>query len=242
MATKQPPQPATPPPGPRDDIIRTPDPRLKRKSARVGHIDHSTEELARHMIAATLDWEETREHEFGAALAAVQLGQNYRVVVVRNDFEDKAEKSFGVFINPEIVKKEGVPEEAMEGCLSVPDMYGMVARYPKVKVRALNLMGQPIRVTATGFLARVLQHEIDHCEGILFTDRVPMANKLFRLEKDGTFTKYMPKAAKPKDRAMRPKLKTPPAPKLVDDSNDNAITADIDASAGTAPKRSNSLK
>lgn len=206
MAKKQPQ--STHQPGPRNDIIYLPDPRLKRKSARVGHIDHSTEELARHMIAATLDWEETREHEFGAALAAVQLGQNYRVIVVRNDFEDKEEKSFGVFINPEIVKKEGTPEEAMEGCLSVPDIYGSVARYPKVKVRALNLLGQPIRVTATGFLARVLQHEIDHCEGILFTDRVPSAGKLFRLGSDGHFTKYQAKSAAQPKSAAKPTATT----------------------------------
>lgn len=180
---------------PKDDIIALPDKRLKQKSKRIGHIDHSTEALARHMIAATLDWEETREHEFGAALAAIQLGEAYRVVVIRNDFEDKDEKSFGVFINPEIVKKEGVPEEAMEGCLSVPDIYGSVARYPKIKVRALNLMGQPIRVTATGFLARVLQHEIDHTEGILFTDRVQDTNKLFKLEADGHFSKVNPAKA-----------------------------------------------
>jgi peptide deformylase len=179
----------------KDDIIAVPDPRLKQKSLRVGHIDHSTEALARHMISATLDWEETREHEFGAALAAVQLGQNYRVIVVRNDFEDKDEKSFGVFINPEIVKKEGTPEESLEGCLSVPDVYGQVARYPKVKVRALNLLGQPIRLTATGFLARVLQHEIDHCEGVLFTDRVPSVQKLYKLGADGHFTKYVPPKA-----------------------------------------------
>jgi peptide deformylase len=190
MATKQtPPQPQR---GPRDDIIHLPDRRLKTKSRRVGHIDHSTEELAQHMIAATLDWEQTREHEFGAALAAVQLGQAYRVIVIRNNFEDKAEKSFGVFINPEIVKIEGEPEEALEGCLSVPDLYGQVARYPKVKVRALNLLGQPIRLTATGFLARVLQHEIDHCEGMLFTDRVKNPGKLFVLGQDGNFTKYTP--------------------------------------------------
>src|SRR5437870_367087 len=130
MATKNPkqPAPAPPQPGPRDDIIAIPDKRLKEKSKRVGHIDESTEQLARHMIAATLDWEETRDHEFGAALAAVQLGQAYRVVVVRNDFENKEGKSFGVFVNPEIVKKEGEPEEGMEGCLSVPDIYGSVAR------------------------------------------------------------------------------------------------------------------
>ena len=181
--------------GPRNDIIAIPDKRLKSKSRRIGHIDKSTEDLARHMIAATLDWEETREREFGAALAAVQLGKPYRVVIVRNNFEDKDDKSFGVFVNPEIVKREGTPEEGMEGCLSVPDIYGSVLRYPKIKVRALNLMGQPVRLTATGFLARVFQHEIDHTEGILFTDRVPNANKLFRLEADGKFSKYQ---AKPK--------------------------------------------
>ncbi|HSX41254.1 MAG TPA: peptide deformylase [Candidatus Saccharimonadales bacterium] len=180
---------------PRDLIIALPDPRLHKKSLRVGHIDASIEKLARTMIAATLDWEETREHEFGAALAAIQVGQPYRLVVVRNDFEDKAEKSFGVFINPEIVKTEGTPTEAMEGCLSVPDLYGSVARYPKIKVKALNLMGKPVRITATGFLARVLQHEIDHTEGKLFTDRIKDPSKLFRLESDGQFSDYQPKKA-----------------------------------------------
>lgn len=193
------------PPGPRNDIIHVPDSRLKQKSKRIGHVDQAVEGLARHMIAATLDWEETREHEFGAALAAVQLGQLYRIVIIRNDFEDKDEKSFGVFINPEIVKREGTPEEAMEGCLSVPDIYGAVARYPKVKVRALNLLGQPIRVTATGFLARVFQHEIDHTEGILFTDRVANAHKLFKLEADGHFTKLRAPARRSGGAAGGPK-------------------------------------
>lgn len=144
------------------------------------------------MIASTLDWEASREHEFGAALAAVQLGTLERVVVVRNDFEDKAEKSFGVFINPEIVKREGVPEEAMEGCLSVPNVYGKVLRYPKVKVRALNLLGQPVRLTATGFLARVFQHEIDHTEGILFIDHIDDPDKLYELGEDGEFSRFNP--------------------------------------------------
>ncbi|HUC19959.1 MAG TPA: peptide deformylase, partial [Candidatus Polarisedimenticolaceae bacterium] len=108
-----------------------------------------------------------------------------------DDFDNKEQKSFGVFINPEIIKQEGELEESMEGCLSVPDIYGSVARYTKVKVRALNLNGQPIRITATGFLARVLQHEIDHCEGRLFTDHVHDADKLFRLGANGKFTKYV---------------------------------------------------
>lgn len=181
------------PKSPKDDIISLPDPRLHTKSQRVGYIDESTQQLAEHMIAATLDWEESRDHEFGAALAAVQLGKLYRVVVIRNEFEDKADKSFGVFINPEIVKAEGEPEEAMEGCLSVPDRYGMVARYPKVKVKALNLLGKPVRITATGFLARVFQHEIDHTNGKLFIDHISDPNKLFALEADGNFSKYSPK-------------------------------------------------
>lgn len=197
MAIKKFPHNSTATRGPRHDIISIPDPRLKQKSLRVGHIDAAIEKIARHMIAATLDWEETREHEFGAALAAVQLGKLDRIVVVRNDFENKQEKSFGVFINPEIVKVEGIPEDAMEGCLSIPDIYGAVPRYPKVKVRALNLLGQPIRLTATGFLARVLQHEIDHIEGKLFTDRVRSASKLFKLEADGQFTQYTPGGSKP---------------------------------------------
>ncbi len=182
---------------PRDAIIHIPDQRLTSKSLRVGHIDPSTEALALQMIAATLDWEDTRKHEFGAAMAAVQIGQAYRVIIVRNDFEDKQEKSFGVLVNPEIVKKEGTPEESMEGCLSVPDLYGSVARYPKVKVRALNLQGQPVRITATGFLARVLQHEIDHCEGLLFTNRVHDPAKLFKLGDDGKFTHITKPQPKP---------------------------------------------
>lgn len=188
---------------PKDKIIALPDDRLRRKSLRVGHIDKSTENLARNMIASTLDWEESREHEFGAALAAIQIAQPYRVVVIRNDFDNKDDKTFGVFINPEIVKTEGEPVEAMEGCLSVKNIYGSVPRYPKVKVKALNLLGQPIRITATGFLARVFQHEIDHCEGILFVDRIKDASKLYRLEEDGSFSKYEPKKRAPKPTGTR---------------------------------------
>ncbi len=170
------------------DIITIPNPLLRQKSQRIGHIDASIEELARQMMSATLDWEAQREHEFGAALAAVQIGQMYRVVVVRHDFDDKANKEFGVFINPEIVKYEGQPAEELEGCLSVKDLYGAVKRYPKVKVKALNLDGRPVRLTATGFLARVFQHEIDHTNGIVFVDRVDDPRKLYRLEANGEFS------------------------------------------------------
>ncbi|MEO7617902.1 MAG: peptide deformylase [Candidatus Saccharibacteria bacterium] len=170
-------------------IITLPDPRLREKSKRIGHIDATIETLAEEMIAASLDWEDSRAHEFCAALAAVQVGELWRVVVVRDDFDDKTNHSFGVYINPEIVKFEGDPAEELEGCLSVKDIYGAVLRYPKVKIKALNLHGEPIRLTATDFLARVFQHEIDHTNGILFVDHVNDPHKLFRLENDGSFSK-----------------------------------------------------
>ncbi len=110
------------------------------------------------------------------------------MVVIRHDFDNREDKSFDVFINPEIVKLEGEPVEELEGCLSVADIYGQVARYPKVKVKALNLDGKPVRITAHGFLARVFQHEIDHINGLVFVDRVTDPAKLFRLEENGEFS------------------------------------------------------
>ena len=176
------------------DIITIPHPLLRQKSMRIGHIDDSIRDLAHTMISSTLEWEAGREHEFGAALAAVQIAQPYRVVVVRNNFEDKADTEFSVFINPEVVKTEGEPQEELEGCLSVKDIYGSVARYPKVKIKALNLDGKPVRLTATGFLARVFQHEIDHTNGLVFVDRIDDPRKLYKLEADGKFTPLNPSA------------------------------------------------
>jgi peptide deformylase len=170
------------------DIITIPNPLLRTRSKRIGHIDQEIIDLASDMIAATLDWEASREHEFGAALAAVQVARTYRLIVIRNDFDDKEDRSFNVYVNPEIVKMEGEATEELEGCLSVRDIYGSVLRYPKVKVKALNLEGKPVRVTATGFLARVFQHEIDHTNGIVFVDRIDNPRKLFRLESTGKFT------------------------------------------------------
>jgi peptide deformylase len=170
------------------DIITIPNPMLRERSKKIGVVDPEIRELAEDMIRVSVEWEDSREHEFTAALAAVQVAQPYRVVVVRDNFDDKADRSFSVFINPEIVKYEGELEEELEGCLSVSDIYGSVSRYTKVKVKALNLDGEPVRLTATGFLARVFQHEIDHTNGMVFTDRIDDPHKLFRLGKDGKFT------------------------------------------------------
>lgn len=141
------------------------------------------------METATLDWEDSREHEVGVALAAIQVNKLLRIVVVRNNFEDKTDRSFHAFINPEITKYEGELVEDYEGCLSVKDIYGKVPRYTKVRVKALDLNGRPMRLTAEGFLARVMQHEIDHTNGMVFIDHIKDKPEAFyRLEADGSLT------------------------------------------------------
>lgn len=168
----------------RKDIVTLPKKVLRERSRRINVITDEVKQLAEDMMNVTLDWEDHRKNEFGVALAAVQIGQLQRIVVIRNNFRDKQDRGFKVFINPEIVKYDGEIEEKPEGCLSIKDMYGLVPRYSKVKVKALNLEGKKVRVTANGFLARVFQHEIDHTHGKMFIDRVK-GNKFYHLNTEG---------------------------------------------------------
>lgn len=168
------------------DIVTLPHASLRERSKKVGVIDKKILQLIADMEAATLDWEDSREHEIGVALAAVQIDQLLRVVIVRNDFDNKQDRSFMVLINPEITKLEGELEEDYEGCLSIQDTYGKVPRYSKVILKALDLGGRPVRITAEGFLARVLQHEIDHTNGIVFIDHIKdREDAFFKLDDSG---------------------------------------------------------
>lgn len=156
----------------KNDLITLPNPHLRERSKKVGFVGDDIKKLIAKMESATLDWEASREHEVGVALAAVQIDQLYRVVVVRNNFDDKSDKGFKVLINPEITKYEGELLDDYEGCLSVRNVYGKVPRYSRVRMKALDSNGKEFRVTAEGFLARVLQHEIDHTNGIVFVDHI----------------------------------------------------------------------
>ncbi len=170
----------------KSNIITLPNPHLRQRSQKVGLITDDIKQLIADMKNATLDWEDSRDHEVGVALAAVQVDKLLRIVVVRNDFDDKKNREFTVFINPVIAKYEGAIEEDFEGCLSVKDIYGKVPRYTKVKVDAISEDGTKFRVTAEGFLARTFQHEIDHTNGIVIIDRIkdnPQA--FFSLKDDG---------------------------------------------------------
>ena len=170
----------------KDNIVTLPEPNLRQKSQKVGVITDQIRKLIADMTAATIDWENSRDHEAAVGLAAVQVDQLYRVFIIRNDFENTDDQGFTVFINPEIVKKMGPVEEDYEGCLSVPDVYGKVPRYQSVKVKALNLDGKPFRVTAHGFLARILQHEVDHTHGIVFIDHIKnRADAFYRVMPEG---------------------------------------------------------
>ena len=163
----------------KDDIITLPNPHLREKSKRVQEISDATLTLIEEMTAAAVDWENSRPHEISAALAAIQLDRLDRVVIIRSDFDDKEEKSFTALINPEIVKYEGTLVTDYEGCLSVGGVYGKVPRYSKVRVKAINTDGEEVRFKAEGFLARVIQHEIDHTQGIVFIDHIKDQTEAF---------------------------------------------------------------
>jgi peptide deformylase len=170
----------------KEDIITLPNKHLRQKSLKVHVITDETTQLVNDMTSAALDWEDSRPHEISAALAAIQIDRLDRVVIVRSDFDDKKSRNFTTLINPEIVKYEGDVVADYEGCLSVSKVYGKVPRHTKIRVRALGLDGNELRFKAEGFLARVIQHEIDHTNGIVFIDHIKdNASAFYTLDDEG---------------------------------------------------------
>ena len=154
------------------------------KSKRIGFVDDSIRKLAEDMIETTINWD--HDSEFGAALAAIQIGEPLKLTVVRNDFDDPKNQEFTTLVNPEIVKSSVERVNDIEGCLSVPGIYGRVSRPLKVKIKAQDENGDPIRLSLEGFPARVLQHEIDHMNGIIFLDHIDDSSQLFNIDKNGS--------------------------------------------------------
>lgn len=171
----------------KEDVITLPNPHLREKSVRVHVITDDTQHLIDDLTGAAVDWELSRPHEISAAIAAVQVDRLERVIIVRSDFDDKENRSFTALINPEIVKYEGKIVEDYEGCLSVGGgIYGKVPRYSRVRIKALSADGEEVRLKADGFLARVLQHEIDHTNGIVFIDHIKDdENAFYHLDEAG---------------------------------------------------------
>jgi peptide deformylase len=154
------------------DIITLPNKTLREKAVKVHVITDEILAIIDKMRKASLDWEREHPHEMSAAIAAPQIGELYKIIIIRDNLDDKDDSNFTALINPEIIKTEGDVQSDYEGCLSVPNIYGMVPRNSKIRVKAVTEDGQEVRIKATDSLARTLQHEIDHLDGILFIDYI----------------------------------------------------------------------
>lgn len=150
------------------DIIIEGDPRLRQKAKKVSRVDDSLRRLAADMY-------ETMLEAPGVGLAAPQVGVLLRLITVDvpEDYDEEGDPHYSLtLLNPEIVKATGTQIEPPEGCLSIPNWVGNVPRSQRILVKARDLAFKEVKFWAEGFLARVIQHEVDHLDGILFTDRV----------------------------------------------------------------------
>jgi len=149
------------------EIITLPDPILRHKARNVTRFDSELQTLIEDMI-------ESLRAAPGVGLAANQVGILDRVIVVEypeNDEQEDAPKKLFIVINPVIKEASAETEMGIEGCLSIPGLHGDVERALMVTVKGQTRRGQLIKIKAKGWLARIFQHEIDHINGVVFTDR-----------------------------------------------------------------------
>jgi peptide deformylase len=153
------------------EIVKHPNDILRRKARPVEQVNAEIKYLLDDMV-------ETMRAAPGVGLAGPQVNVPLRVIVVEYgeepDEEDNGkqpEKELFTLINPEITRTSTETETATEGCLSIPGLIGDVERASSVTVKALNRRGQPVKIKASGWLARIFQHEVDHLNGVLFIDR-----------------------------------------------------------------------
>jgi peptide deformylase len=127
-------------------------------------------------------------HEYhGVGLAAPQVHEGVRIFVGMLDDEPDSKSDASVIINPEIVPNAQTTEEGWEGCLSIPDIRGMVPRFTEITVKALDRNGRGVELTLKDFAARVAQHETDHLDGVLFFDRMKSMKSLTFLDEYSRF-------------------------------------------------------
>jgi peptide deformylase len=142
---------------------------LRQKAKKIHRVDQSTKQLVQDLI-------DTVKDAPGAGLAAPQIGVPLRAIVTNVD--DKIQ----VVLNPEIVEESDEEVLAEEGCLSIPGWYGPVKRKERVTVRGMSRTGKSVKIKTEGWEARAFQHEVDHLDGILFTDRMEDRSLLHRVE------------------------------------------------------------
>ncbi|RLC35306.1 MAG: peptide deformylase [Candidatus Nealsonbacteria bacterium] len=148
-----------------------PDPVLRKKAEEVKELTEEIKNLGWDMV-------ETLEVNDGVGLAAPQVGVSKRVIIVQT------EKGPVILVNPKIIKKSREKETMEEGCLSLPGIWLKIKRAKKVEAVAIDKEGKKIKINTEGLSARILQHEIDHLNGILIIDRINLFQKLlFKLRK-----------------------------------------------------------
>jgi peptide deformylase len=152
------------------EVLKMGDQRLLQTARPVGAF--ATPEL----YALIADMQDTMDAKDGAGLAAPQIGVDLRVVIFGGKpsprYPEAAQVPYTVLINPQLAPLGDVMEDGWEGCLSVPGLRGMVPRYTHLRYQGYDQHGQPIDRTVQGFHARVVQHEVDHLDGVLFPMRV----------------------------------------------------------------------
>lgn len=165
------------------------DPVLREKALEVAGVDDSL----RSLIA---DMRETMKAYNGVGLAANQVGVLQRVLVVDVPLDDERRAALAL-VNPVILSRSG-SETGEEGCLSIPGIFEDVTRALHIKVRGLDERGQPLAFEAEGYLARALQHEVDHLDGVLFVDRLSLLKRQFlRRSLDGLARGDLPEGSRP---------------------------------------------
>ena len=152
------------------DIITNPDPRLRKKSKPL-EIAGLTKKELKKLGSLCDDMIETMIKKDGIGLAASQVGENVRAITINT-------KNGPIFmLNPELTGKSLLKEAGEEGCLSVPGIFGQVKRHRKLVCQYCQLDGKKIKMKAEGLMARVIQHEVDHLDGILFIDKATKISK-----------------------------------------------------------------
>jgi len=159
------------------EVITHPNPNLRKKAKKVTEYGPALQQLIDDMV-------ETMREAPGIGLAAPQVAQSVRLFVA--ELEENQElpgsgKTYIVF-NPEYVFKSDELVDGAEGCLSIPGWAGEVTRHEQVVVKGLDKQGKRIRIEAEGLLARVFQHEMDHLDGVLFTDRISDPEKIWPIQ------------------------------------------------------------
>jgi len=147
------------------NIVKYPNPILRGKSKEIKEITPELKRLA-------LNMQETMIANKGLGLAAPQVGESKRIIVVQTENSQKA------LINPKIFRKSREMETGEEGCLCAPGLFLKIKRASVVEISALDIDGREVKIKAEGLPARILQHEIDHLNGILFFDRIPFWQRL----------------------------------------------------------------